>query len=85
MKFLRWNYRGCGNAATIRELEVLINTHIPKFVFQCENRQKSNWMERLKRRFGTGGFVGCESDGMSGGLALFWHEGMHVDVKEVNG
>jgi hypothetical protein len=40
-------------------------------------------MERLRRRLGLGGYVGCDSDGMSGGLALFWHESMHVEVKAV--
>jgi hypothetical protein len=69
---------------TIRELEVLI-THIPKMVFLCEARQKSRRMEKLKTRFGIGGYVGYDSDGMSGRLALFWHESMQVDVKEVNG
>jgi hypothetical protein len=42
-------------------------------------------MEKLKRRFGMGGYVGYDSEGMSGGLALFWHESVQVDVKEVNG
>jgi exonuclease III len=83
MNCLGWNCRGGGNAATIRELGVLIQTHVPKMVFLCETRQKSNRMERLKRRFGLGGYVGCDSDGLSGGLALYWHESMQVDVKEV--
>jgi hypothetical protein len=30
------------------------------------------------------GFVGFSSDGLSGGLALFWHEQLHVEVKEIN-
>jgi hypothetical protein len=33
-------------------------------------------MEKLKRRFGMKGYVGCDSDGMSGGLALYWEEGV---------
>jgi hypothetical protein len=85
MNCLSLNCRGCGNVATIRELEVLIKTHIPKMVFLCETRQKSRRMEKLKRMFGMGGYVGYDSDGMSEGLALFWHESMQVDVKEVNG
>jgi hypothetical protein len=68
---------------TIRELEVLIKTHILKFVFLCETRQKIAWMERLKRRLGLNGYMRCDSDGLSGGLALFWHAIMQVDVKEV--
>ncbi|KAM0873877.1 hypothetical protein ACQ4PT_037786 [Festuca glaucescens] len=29
------------------------------------------------------GFAGIDSDGLSGGLALFWHDSMYVEVKEV--
>ena len=83
MNCIGWNCRGCGNNATIRELEVLVKTHIPKFLFLCETRQKSDRVERMRRRLGLSGFAGCDSDGMSGGLALFWHESLHVEVKEV--
>jgi hypothetical protein len=41
MSFLSLNCRGCGNAATIRELDVLVKTHIPKLLFLCETCQKS--------------------------------------------
>jgi hypothetical protein len=30
------------------------------------------------------GFAGFSSDGLSGGLALFWHKQLHVEVKEIN-
>jgi hypothetical protein len=70
------------NVETIRELEVLIKTHIPKF-FSMSNSSKKQPDGEVNRRFGMGGFVGYDSDGMSGGLALFWHKGMQVDVKEV--
>jgi hypothetical protein len=32
----------------------------------------------------VGGFVGMDSEGMSGGLAIYWHESLQVDVKEVS-
>jgi hypothetical protein len=32
----------------------------------------------------VGGFVGMDSEGMSGGLAIYWHESLRVDVKEVS-
>ncbi|KAM0870562.1 hypothetical protein ACQ4PT_039934 [Festuca glaucescens] len=37
----------------------------------------------MKRRLGLGGFAGWDSDGMSGGLALFWLESLYVEVKDV--
>jgi exonuclease III len=52
-------------------------------LFLCETRQKSERVEKLKRRLGLTGFVGCDSDGMSGGVALFWHDSIVVQVKEV--
>jgi hypothetical protein len=71
MNCLSLNCRGCGTAATIRDLDVLIKTHIPKLIFRCETRQKADRVAKLKRRFGLSGFASCDSDGMSGGLALF--------------
>jgi hypothetical protein len=38
---------------------------------------------RLKNRLGLPGFNGIDSDGLSGGLALFWHESVHVEIKKV--
>jgi hypothetical protein len=37
----------------------------------------------MKQRLGLIGFAGQDSDGLSGGLALFWHESVFVDVKEI--
>jgi hypothetical protein len=41
-------------------------------------------MKRLRNRFGLQGFVGLDSEEMSGGLALYWHESLLIDVEEVN-
>ena len=83
MNCISLNCRGCGNAATIRELDVLVKTHIPKLVFLCETRQKKDRVAKLRRRLGLSGFAGCDSEGMSGGLALFWHDSLQVEVKEI--
>jgi hypothetical protein len=40
-------------------------------------------MRRLRSRLGLKGFTGIDSNGKSGGLALFWHEHLLVDVQEV--
>ena len=53
-------------------------------VFLCETRQKADKMRSYRGRFGLRGFAGCDSDGMSGGLALFWHENMNVTVNDVS-
>jgi hypothetical protein len=41
-------------------------------------------MRKLRGRLGLKGFAGVDSAGMSGGLALFWHESIHVEVKDEN-
>lgn len=78
---LAWNYRGGGNRRTVRELVVLCQTHNPSLVFLCETRQSEEKMEKLRWRLGLRGFEGIGSDGRSGGLALYWHESLHVEVK----
>jgi hypothetical protein len=40
-------------------------------------------MKRLRNRFGLRGYTGIDSEGMSGGLALYWNESIQVDVEEV--
>jgi hypothetical protein len=41
-------------------------------------------MRRLRLRLGLKGFDGVNSEGLSGGLALFWHESWFVDIKAMN-
>jgi hypothetical protein len=41
-------------------------------------------MRRLRHILGLGGFAGISNNGLSGGLALFWHDQLSVEVKEIN-
>jgi hypothetical protein len=41
-------------------------------------------MKRLRNRLGLKGFTGVDCNGMSGGLALFWHESIEIEVKDQN-
>jgi hypothetical protein len=41
-------------------------------------------MRRLRFRLGLKGFAGFSSDSLSGGLALFWHESLCVELKSIN-
>jgi hypothetical protein len=84
MNCIGWNGRGCGNAATVQELGVLQQTHQAKIMFLCETRQSSVRMKRLRTRLGLKGFYGVDSNGLSGGLALFWHESIDLEVKDAN-
>jgi hypothetical protein len=73
MSCISFNCRGAGNNPTVRELATISRVWCPRLFFLCETRQKINKMRRLRHRLGLKGFAGCSSDGLSGGLALFWH------------
>lgn len=79
-----WNCRGVGNAATVRDLCCLAKEANSHLVFLCETRQKADKVRRLRNRLGLRGFAGLDSVGMSGGLALFWHESVHVEIIDIN-
>src|SRR5438128_2581799 len=81
MNCVGWNCRGARNAVTVHELGVLQRTHQAKVFFLCETRQSCERMKRLRSCLGLKGFVGVDCNGFSGGLALFWHESVDVDVK----
>lgn len=84
MNLLSWNCRGGGNSWTVRDLATLVKSHSPTIVFLCETRQSVSKMKRYRARLGLQGFDGVDSNGNSGGLALYWHESLTVEVKFSN-
>ena len=83
MNCLAWNCRGVANDPTVRDLVGLVRAANAKLIFLCETHQKANKVCRLRGRLGLGGFAGCDSQGLSGGLALFWCDQIHVEIKEI--
>lgn len=81
MNCLSWNCRGAENATTIRELVSLVRVNNPLIVFLCETCQKKEKMYHLRDRLGLSGFKRVSSEGLSGGLALFWHESLSIEIK----
>lgn len=84
MSCIVWNCRGAGGTSTIHELVALSQSSRPSLIFLCETRQNKNKVRGLRSRLGLRGFAGVSSEGMSGGLALFWHENLYVEVKDMN-
>ena len=80
MNLLSWNCRGGGNSRTVREVATIYQSHSPTLVFLCETRQKADKLKRIRARLGLKGFCGVDSNGMSGGLALYWHESYDVQI-----
>jgi hypothetical protein len=68
----------------VRELATLSQVWCPKLFFLCETRQNKNKLRRIRHRLGLKGFAGFSSDGLSGGLALFWHEHVSVEIQSIN-
>jgi hypothetical protein len=77
------NCRGAGNKPTVRDIVGLTRSTGAKLVFLSETRQKAEKMKGLRGRLGLKGFVGIDSDGRSGGLALYWHDQMVISVQDI--
>src|SRR4051812_21235936 len=61
----------------------LVQVHYPTIVFPCETSQTKDMLKRCRSRLGLSGFEAVHSNGLSGGLALFWHESVQLDVKDM--
>jgi hypothetical protein len=84
MNCLSFNCWGEETKPIVRELATISQVLSHHFLFICETRQNKNNMCSLRRRLGLKGFAGFSSYGLSGVLALFWHEQIYVDVQSVN-
>jgi hypothetical protein len=71
---------GLGSRRTVREVLALSKANSLGMLFLHETRQVSSKMEKLKWRLQMKGFAGVSSDGLSGGLALFWDKNLQVTV-----
>jgi hypothetical protein len=50
----------------------------------CETRNSEARVSNLRWRLGLKNCIAVDSDGRSGGLALFWHESVEVNLIEKN-
>lgn len=79
MEILSWNCRGICNDHSVQALKTIIQQNRPSFIFLCETKVRdSSYMNSLRLQIG---FLNCEAVfryGQSGGLALFWCDGIDV-------
>ncbi|KAK9943048.1 hypothetical protein M0R45_008672 [Rubus argutus] len=77
MEILAWNCRGLYNDSSVQALITLIQQKCPSFIFLCETKVRDrDYMDQLRLRIG---YMNCEavfSVGQSGGLAMFWGDGL---------
>lgn len=56
--------------------------HSPSMIILCETRQSKEKLYHIRNRLGLRGFEGVSILGNSGGLDLFWHKSLYVDVQD---
>lgn len=81
MSLISLNCRGCGEAATVREIRCIEDTYNPSMLFLSETKMSRQRSEELKWRLGFQNIVGVSSVGASGGLVLLWRNDVTVDLK----
>ncbi|XP_073358249.1 uncharacterized protein [Aegilops tauschii subsp. strangulata] len=81
MRTLCWNCRGIGDPATVRELCELIRECAPSVVYIVETQLSKRRVEGLTTTLGFEGGFAVASSGRSGGLGIFWKDGLDLRVK----
>lgn len=81
MLILNWNCQGLGRPLTVQILRGLISTHRPKVVFLVETKNKASFLDRLHRRFHFPYKCYVDPLGISGGLALWCTDDIHLNVR----
>lgn len=80
MRILCRNCRGLGSPQAIQILRCLIRQHNPELVFLMETKLRSNQFSRNKFNWNYYGVFSVDAVGRSGGLALFWSQGVNLSL-----
>jgi hypothetical protein len=81
MNLLSHNSRGLGLDSAVGELRDLIRSYNLAVVFLCETKQNKGIMDRLQWSLGFRLGICVEGKGKGGGLALWWRDGVEVEVR----
>ena len=81
MSLLSWNCRGLGNPQTVNALKKVIRIEKPNFVFLMETKSDEEWVMVVRDRCEYKNSFVVPSNGLSGGLALFWKADIKVSVQ----
>jgi exonuclease III len=78
MKLAGWNSRGCGNGPAVRGLLEFKKQVDPDVLFLCETKLKKDRIEWLRWKLEMPNMIVKDSEGQSGGLAMFWKNSVQV-------
>lgn len=82
MNCMSWNNRGLGNPATVRELRKIVKQEGPALLFVMETKIRGKRVENLQNLLGFNGCFVVDSDGLSGGIGLFWNHEVNDELKK---
>ncbi|KAM2712281.1 hypothetical protein EV1_032304 [Malus domestica] len=80
MNYLFWNCRGLGSDPVVRALRGLIRKHRPFMIFLSETKMKDHRIDGIRRCMGYSFGFHVSPIGRAGGLSLWWHESMNVNI-----
>ena len=80
MRILSWNCWGAGRAPTVRALKALVNRESPDIIFISESKAKSPRVEKIKECLKLRGCFCVNAENKFGGLALYWVNGVSLEV-----
>lgn len=76
-----WNRRGLGQAATMRALRELCNSHRPDLIFLSETKiSETLQIQKLVYALKFDDMVMIPSNGASGGVVLLWKSKLNIQV-----
>ena len=81
MRCLEWNSQGLGNPVAVRELRNVTKQEGPSLLFVMETKISAKRVESLKATLGFAGCYAVDSNGLSGGIGLFWTADISIDLK----
>jgi hypothetical protein len=78
---VEFDCRGLGNPEAVHELRSIVKQEGPALLFVMETKVRAKRVENLRCSLGFAGCYAVDSDGLSGGIELFWSSEVVVEIK----